>query len=687
MMPFALALVLGAHASAMAAAFRCVEASRYDNLPKIFGGDPIALMAYLGVEKRTPPAANICRALAVTGSIRPGDTDTLLDKLIQGKGWVAVLYLSLEGSNLDEEMKLAAAIRGFALKTYFLSRTDWPLRYNPDFAERWEPALELSVSAAVQPSADSTPLEIGLDIFARQGGRSLPTDACRPVCDQSCALLLAAGVQRSASTAPTVAATPTRRMPSGAVEDNCTRAAFAAYLDKAPSVLSGFDAEPLREERPPAPPAMARSLRDKCGAEIEAVELLEKQFGETIARHARDRFHGLSTDQFRQDAIGARSVLNEFETLRRAAGRLRQCVARAYEAERLASFEARCSPNCDKPKLKDAFAAAAREFRDQVLALPAATGRPEPTAGNDPVGRILYRGMENNAPFTGNVTQTRANEWLETHSKGSYHFCPLARNASAILLYDPTRDIYVKLDLATQKFLTRAGAGQDWRPRYDIVTADAKPLPSPPPDTIAPKGLSRVTYTSRREKNINGEFKKNPKPELGWDWLELNSASRNGFCPYSETENELLLYDNGRDIHVRIDVAARKIGVRGGVGEGWTPQYEIGTIEREAAPATCTRISIRQTADSCNNCTAPPWNGEFNKIGPDEWTLSYVDGHNKPGSARWRVASQTTSELLLHDGSRDMYRRFDLAARKGFLRRGSVGSWVLASEILSTDCP
>jgi hypothetical protein len=33
-----------------------------------------------------------------------------------------------------------------------------------------------------------------------------------------------------------------------------------------------------------------------------------------------------------------------------------------------------------------------------------------------------------------------------------------------------------------------------------------------------------------------------------------------------------------------------------------------------------------------------------------------------------------------------MYRRFDLAAGKGFIRQGRVGAWTIASDILSSDC-
>jgi hypothetical protein len=35
---------------------------------------------------------------------------------------------------------------------------------------------------------------------------------------------------------------------------------------------------------------------------------------------------------------------------------------------------------------------------------------------------------------------------------------------------------------------------------------------------------------------------------------------------------------------------------------------------------------------------------------------------------------------------RDLYARFDLPARKGFLCKGAAGSWINTSETLNADC-
>jgi hypothetical protein len=681
-LPISLAILLSLNAIGTAAEFRCIEASRYGNLLHIFGGDPIALLGYFGLEKRPPPDTNLCRAMAMTGEIRRGDADALLDKLIQGKGWLAALYVSLEGANIEEELKLAAVVRGFSLKTFFVGEADWPVRYKPDFTDYWGSDMQFSVSAAVQAPADATSLNIGLETYAQRVNRSLPVNACRAVCDRGCATVWAAGVQRSAPPASTAPSAPIPGAPTGVAEDNCTRAAFAAYLDKAPSVLSGFEATPLRGETSHAPPATTGTLREKCGGEIGAVELLEKQLGETVARHARNQFHDVSVEQFKQDSVAARSFLAESETLRRAAARLLQCVARTQEAERLASFEALCGSKCDKQKQSDTFAGTAREFRSMIAGTPTRSPQSEQMTPEKTVGRVTYR-RTNDASLTGDITQIRGNEWLATSGRDTHRFCQLARNASAILLYDPSRDLYVRVDLAARKFATRAGALREWQPMYDIVTAEPRPIAAPTESGAgaSPQGLSRVGYSSADKKTV-GEFKKGS----GYEWLEINAQSKNAFCLRSETEREVQLYDNGRDVLLQLDLADRKIRQKQGNRLAWTTIYDIGAIEREAATAACTRLAFRQTADLCNNCTAPPWNGELNRTSGDEWTATFVDGHNKTGVSHWRLTSQTSSEMVLHDASRDIYRRFDLTARKGFLRSGAAGNWTAASDILSTDC-
>jgi len=116
------------------------------------------------------------------------------------------------------------------------------------------------------------------------------------------------------------------------------------------------------------------------------------------------------------------------------------------------------------------------------------------------------------------------------------------------------------------------------------------------------------------------------------------------------------------------------------------PAQPTAAPPSQAGTGACTRVTFREFADLCNSCTAPPWNGEITRTSPEEWTVTFVDGHNQRGSLRWRLMRQTNSEILLYDAGRNLYTRIDLAARKGLQKRGTGGDWTPTSDILSSDC-
>jgi len=115
-------------------------------------------------------------------------------------------------------------------------------------------------------------------------------------------------------------------------------------------------------------------------------------------------------------------------------------------------------------------------------------------------------------------------------------------------------------------------------------------------------------------------------------------------------------------------------------------RFVAATTAAAAAAKACTRVAFRQTADMCNNCTAPPWSGEVAKSDGAQWTATFIEGHGRRGTARLRLMSQSASELVFFDNDRNLYTRFDLAAGKSAQRRGPSGDWTLIGEVLSTDC-
>jgi phospholipase/lecithinase/hemolysin len=116
------------------------------------------------------------------------------------------------------------------------------------------------------------------------------------------------------------------------------------------------------------------------------------------------------------------------------------------------------------------------------------------------------------------------------------------------------------------------------------------------------------------------------------------------------------------------------------------PNEPATRADTQAAKPSCTRVAFRQTADMCNNCTVPPWNGDIVRATGEAWKLTYVDGRGNSGSVQWRLRSMSESEIVFHDDKRDLYTRFDLTAGKGFQRRGTAGTWNAMSDVLATDC-
>ena len=69
--------------------------------------------------------------------------------------------------------------------------------------------------------------------------------------------------------------------------------------------------------------------------------------------------------------------------------------------------------------------------------------------------------------------------------------------------------------------------------------------------------------------------------------------------------------------------------------------------------------------------------GEVRRTGTNEWLETNSRGN------RWgfRTTTESGSELVLHDASRDVYVRLDLQARKMFFRRGATEDWRLLADI------
>jgi hypothetical protein len=146
------ALLAGVNTSS-AMDIRCIEDSKYKYLFQIFGGDPRKFAAYLKIDTagRALPDPELCRAALIYGGVgEPNDSEKILDFVIRNKGWLAAVYLSSPGGDVDEGQRLGVLIRTFGLKTVTALNGSDRLLYDPDFGLPPLPA-EYSRPAAAAP--------------------------------------------------------------------------------------------------------------------------------------------------------------------------------------------------------------------------------------------------------------------------------------------------------------------------------------------------------------------------------------------------------------------------------------------------------------------------------------------------------------------------------------------------------
>ena len=378
-----LLLALARSDRAAALNFTCIEPSRYKNLMQVFNDNPSTLIAYFALDRSRLLDINACRALLLSGTINPGDSEALLDQVIRNKGWLAVLYLSFDGVHLGEEIKFAQVIRAFSLKTRVLLGPS--LRYDPDFASPWDAPPLMNVGRAIPEAFEVSAINKGTQAFARRGDLDLPLGFDGNACLGSCIAAWSAGVNRLISPLPPVAF----KSFAGPVPEIVwapAQAALAASLDGvkvAPPTAPALVPAALPSALPTAPPAMQRLLREKCGAFLAATDAVVDRVARDIREAGRTGFHDISIEQYKVGSEMVKSLISDFDTLDQAGARQQRCLAQAYEAERMASFDRQCAGGCDKAKLVQAFERRARAFIDGELAFAKLFGN----AGNGDIGQ------------------------------------------------------------------------------------------------------------------------------------------------------------------------------------------------------------------------------------------------------------------------------------------------------------
>jgi hypothetical protein len=340
--------------AAAALEFHCVEVSRYKNLLQIFQDDPATLFSYFNISRRPLPAPDTCRALLVTGTIAPDSADALLGRIIESRGWLAALYLSFSGTNIEQEVAMATIVRRFSLKTYEVRGPTY--FYNPDFAVRWTPAIGKGGFLAAAASGDPSPLDSGLAAFMRRN-RALKLDPKRYACAGGCRVVWSAGVNRVHS----LRAGPPETTTTTDQTIERLRTVFAYRLDRGklpaaddPLLSRGWDRITT------TPPAVATMLRKECDAEMTVAEALESRVADVFAEAVGKKLA--------PTAISA--VAPHLNALKRAGVRLQQCLAAAHENMRLRNFQTHCPAKaCSRSELLGAMSKSGAEMLEEASKL------------------------------------------------------------------------------------------------------------------------------------------------------------------------------------------------------------------------------------------------------------------------------------------------------------------------------
>jgi hypothetical protein len=353
----AVLFVPGRQGGALALEFQCIEASRYKFLLRIFVDDPANFSSYFSLPREPRPPPEVCRALLLTGTLAPGDTRKLLQRVIESKGWLAVLYLSHAGTAPDEEAKLALAIRALWLKTRFSGAK--PARYEPDFVAPTRspgPSAMNAWPAVPQPGAQS--IKRALNDYYQVNKVVLPLEPDKNWCRDSCVGIFLAGVQRRSSwtlgTDPQAGGTALGDDP-----ESRRRAVLQRYLDVGQTVAANDPAPaPASIMKTSITPGfVVQTLRAKCSTDIDAATGLQDQIRSTVEDLSKRNF-----DRF----MRLDNLMPRFESLGRVTLRLERCLAGTYERERLAKFKERCSPSCEIDRLDAEFEKSAREFFEKT---------------------------------------------------------------------------------------------------------------------------------------------------------------------------------------------------------------------------------------------------------------------------------------------------------------------------------
>lgn len=182
------------------------------------------------------------------------------------------------------------------------------------------------------------------------------------------------------------------------------------------------------------------------------------------------------------------------------------------------------------------------------------------------------------------------------------------------------------------------------------------------PSTQAPPGrkfyAQTVNYAGGSQ---TGFFQR----ESGTVWGEYQAGARTSdFRLVSDSDTEVVLYDQGRDMTVRLDLAAKKIFWRQAKGAE-NPLYTIVSVNQP--PAQAPAIASTPIA-KINFKTGDGVTGSFRREQGDAWGEYTANGER---AFQFKQRAQTADKLELFDASRNMTITIDIPGKRIAWREGA----------------
>jgi hypothetical protein len=141
-----------------------------------------------------------------------------------------------------------------------------------------------------------------------------------------------------------------------------------------------------------------------------------------------------------------------------------------------------------------------------------------------------YEEQKNGKSFlSGAFTKTGKTSWIEKNNAASFNFEEMANKTNEIILFDKTRNIYVKL--TSNEMWASIGNDKNWQKNYE--------------------GRWKHWYYSEQNRP-DGVYEGTFTFIEGTKWIEKNNHSDFTFTEYSYNQDELILFDRSRNVYVKI---------------------------------------------------------------------------------------------------------------------------------------